>query len=638
MELIVITFVGISLLIGGLIFIFPSFIRGEVIIKQDQVGIVTKKPSTLSSSSKLAPGQSIARKGEVGIQAETLSPGLHHGYHSWKYKIDKVPQTVIPVGKIGLVYAKDGTALSSGEKFGKQVEDCDNFQNATAFLEGGGQMGRQLKVLLSGSYQINTELFEITLVDVYRVKPNQVGIVTTTAGKPIPQNSIAGEAPSIRELKPEGHNSFQDGPEFIEMGGYQGLQEEILKTGDYNLNPWFVSVEQRPLVEIPAGTVGVLISNVGEEADGELVQSGYKGIRQDLLRPGRHAINTEVINVILVPINPIALDWSNKEKPEYNYDAELRPLQLLSKDGFSFDISVTQLLHIDAKNAPKMITKIGVNRLQNDIDEQDAERNHKYPSIRSLITKVLEPTVEACFRAAAAGTGALEFQEQRKEYRDYAADYIEGELEHYGVNAVNTLINEIGLPDKLERHLQDEAEEMLKRQTYIEKQATEEQRQILERAKADFDLELSNKDAEAVRRRAKAEADADQFKANVESEKLQAQTDIHIKKREAEVAAENEKVLAQAEARIKERQAAAEARTQELEAKVDILKKEVDILGQDIYAQIQKASEYAKITLPQITFSGDGSSTVTDMLMAKMMIEMNGEVEVSKPSEHMNGS
>ena len=76
-----------------------------------------------------------------------------------------------------------------------------------------------------------------------------VGIVTALDGRPIEAGEIAG--PAIA-----GHENFQNAQAFLDGGGRRGLQEQILLSGTWNLNPWFVQVEQVPMVQIPIGYVG----------------------------------------------------------------------------------------------------------------------------------------------------------------------------------------------------------------------------------------------------------------------------------------------------------------------------------------------------------------------------------------------
>src|SRR5581483_9681309 len=103
--------------------------------------------------------------------------------------------------------------------------DCDNFQDARRFLTAGGEKGRQMGILTSGTYRINTALFTVISsanaqmhamspgeLEVKRIEPDQVGIVTTLDGRPIENGEIAG--PLIAD-----HDNFQDGQAFLDGGG-----------------------------------------------------------------------------------------------------------------------------------------------------------------------------------------------------------------------------------------------------------------------------------------------------------------------------------------------------------------------------------------------------------------------------------
>ncbi len=269
---------------------------GAVLIRERQVGTVVKKFGARS----LPPGRLIALADEPGYQAGTLAPGLHFGYFRWQYRILKMPVTVVPQGEIALVVAADGAAIPAERILGKIV-DCDNFQDARKFLVNGGEKGRQLGILTAGTYRINKALFSVITSEsapengmgaqqlaLHRVEPDMVGIVTTLDGQPIEAGEIAG--PVIA-----GHQNFQNAQAFLDGAGRRGLQEQILLSGTWNLNPWFVQVEQVPMVQIPIGYVGVVISFVGqahvdvsglEFKHGDLVEVGHKGVWVTPLYPG----------------------------------------------------------------------------------------------------------------------------------------------------------------------------------------------------------------------------------------------------------------------------------------------------------------------------------------------------------------
>ena len=243
----------IGIFIVGLIglAVFGKSLLGFVIIREQEVGIVVRK-----FGSRLAAGSLIALKGEAGYQADTLVPGWHFGLFPWQYSVKKIPVTVIPQGQIGLIVAAAGAAIPPERILGKVVA-CDNFQDARKFLQNGGEKGRQLGILTAGTYRINSALFTVitspnapqhgmdpVALNVYAVHPDLVGIVTTLDGHPIDDGEIAG--PMV-----DGHDNFQNAQTFLDSNGRRGLQEQVLLSGSWNLNPWFVSVEQVPMTAIP---------------------------------------------------------------------------------------------------------------------------------------------------------------------------------------------------------------------------------------------------------------------------------------------------------------------------------------------------------------------------------------------------
>src|SRR2546429_8743130 len=185
-----------------LLFFMGPFVLGAVLIQERQVGIVVKR----FGARALPPGRFVALAGEAGYQADTLAPGLHFGYWRWQYRIIKVSVTVVPQGEIALVLAADGAAIPP-ERILAKVVDCDNFQNARKFLLNGGEKGRQLGILAAGMYRINTALFTVITsatapehgmfpaqLQLHRVEPDTVGIVTSLDGRPIESGGNAGPA------------------------------------------------------------------------------------------------------------------------------------------------------------------------------------------------------------------------------------------------------------------------------------------------------------------------------------------------------------------------------------------------------------------------------------------------------------
>ncbi|HEY9741098.1 MAG TPA: flotillin family protein [Coleofasciculaceae cyanobacterium] len=468
------------IVVGGLIICVPLFFGGLVVIGEREVGVVVKKFAL--SGRGLPPGHLIALDKEAGYQADTLAPGWHWGYWPWQYSVRKEPLTVVPQGEIALIVAADGASIPPQRILGKVVA-CDNFQDARKFLKGGGEKGRQLGILTAGTYRINTALFTVItaaqashhgmkpeLLRLYSISPDKVGIITTFDGIPIEEGEIAGS------VIPD-HDSFQNAQKFISGGGRRGLQEQVLLSGSWNLNPWFVGVEQVAMTEIPIGYVGVVISYVGKAQEdvsgaafthGNLVNPGHKGVWISPLYPGKHPLNTRILKVELVPTTNIVLNWSGRTE-RHSYDSKLSSLTVRSTDGFAFDLEVAQIIHVGALDAPKVISRVG--------------------SMQNLVDHVLEPTIGNYFRNSAQDYTVLDFLTARSERQAEAAEYIKAAIRAYDVQAIDTLIGDILPPAELMTTQTDRKIAEEQRKTYDVQQMAQTQRQQLVRETAIADIQ-----------------------------------------------------------------------------------------------------------------------------------------------------
>lgn len=485
------------------------FLLGAVWIRETEVGVVIKKFGHRS----LGPGQLIALDGESGYQADTLPPGLHFGFWPWQYRVIKEPVTVVPQGEIALVVAAGGAAIPA-QRILARIVDCDNFQDARKFFLNGGEKGRQLGVLTAGTYRINSALFTVILAStaqehcmapdqfrVHRVKSDMVGIVTTLDGQPIEATEIAG--PSV-----PGHDNFQNAQAFLNAGGRRGLQEQILLSGSWNLNPWFTQVEQVPMVEIPIGYVGVVISFVGHAHQdvsgvdfkhGDLVNAGHKGVWVTPLYPGKHPLNTRVMKVELVPTTNIVLNWASRTE-SHNYDSKLSSITVRSRDGFAFNLDVSQIIHVGALDAPKVISRVG--------------------SMQNLVDHVLQPIVGNYFRNSAQDYTVLDFLGARSQRQVEAAEHIRRAIGAYDVQAIDTLIGDINPPASLMETQTDRKIAEERRKTYEVQEAAQVQRQQLVRQTSLADIQQQVVSAEQGVNIAELQANAHIKQANGEAEAM----------------------------------------------------------------------------------------------------------------------
>lgn len=571
---------------GAVVVSVPLFFGGLVVIGEREVGIIVKKFSLKGRG--LPPGRLIALQGEAGYQADTLAPGWHWGYWPWQFSVRKESVTVVPQGEIALLIAADGTSIPPQRIMGKVVE-CDNYQDARKFLLGGGEKGRQMGLLTTGTYRINTALFTVITaananangmtpdqLRLYRIAPDKVGIVTTFDGMSIEEGEIAGA------IIP-GHDNFQNAQKFINGGGRRGLQEQVLLSGSWNLNPWFVGVEQVAMTEIPIGYVGVVISFVGKAQDdvsgaafthGNLVNVGDKGVWVTPLYPGKHPLNTRVLKIELVPTINIVLNWSGQTE-RHSYDANLSSLTVRSNDGFAFDLEVAQIIHVGALDAPKVISRVG--------------------AMQNLVDHVLKPTVGNYFRNSAQAYTVLDFLSARSERQVEAAEYIRTALRVYDVQAIDTLIGKIVPPAELMLTQTDRKIAEEQRKTYEVQQMAQTQRQQLVRETAI---------------------------ADIQQEIVKAENGVNI----AEL---------KAGARVKEATGEAESIRVTGNAKAEAYKAGVVALGSQGYTALQLMQiigDRSVRVVPDVAVSGNGSGAgLVDGLLGMMIHNQNGKKSSQNP-------
>ncbi|MES2381702.1 MAG: SPFH domain-containing protein [Bacteroidota bacterium] len=503
--------------------IILRFLFGMVIVPEDKIGLVTKKFVLFGTDKELPDGRIIATKGEAGFQAKTLAPGLYFWMWVWQYDVTMESFMIIPEGKIGLVLAKDGAEIPTGNILGKRAE-CDNFQDAEKFLNNGGQRGRQTVYITAGSYRINTMLFQVSITDMIRIQESMVGIVTTLDGMPIDAGQIAGKLV-------DGHNNFQDFDTFLKNGGNRGLQPQVILAGSYNLNPWAVQMEEIPMTEIPIGYVGVVISYIGQEGSdltgsefkhGNIVEKGFKGVWLEPLGPGKYPINKYIMKVELVPTTNLVLNWAAARSEAHNLDKNLSTITVRSKDGFPFNLDVAQIIHVPTTEAPKVIARFG--------------------NMVNLVSQVLEPTIGNYFRNSAQDSDVIAFLSTRKERQESAKGHIKKVLDEYNVNAVDTLIGDIVPPESLMKTLTDRKLAEEQKITYNTQKQAQETRQGMEKETAIADMQKdivkaqqsveiaertanatvkkSEGDAASVRLAVSAEAEATKLRAQAESESI----------------------------------------------------------------------------------------------------------------------
>jgi uncharacterized membrane protein YqiK len=560
---------------------------GMVIIPQDSIGIINKKFVLFGKNRTLPDGCIIALNGEAGIQADTLAPGIHFWFWPWQFEVRIEKFITIAETRIGIVESRDGVSLSDGRVLAKKVE-CDSFQNAREFLLNGGERGPQIAVIPPGTYRINTGLFAVVQELVLEIEDNMVGVVTTREGKALSTGEIAG-----KEIA--GHNMFQDGQAFIDNGGYKGLQVQVMLAGRYFLNPRFATVETRPMTNVPIANAGVVIAYVGDTGidvtgdsfkHGNLVAKGQKGVWAEPLDPGKYPINPYTHLVEIVPTANVVLNWATGKTEAHRLDANLSTITVRSSDGFTFNLDVSQIIHVPRNDAPKVIARFG--------------------SMANLVTQVLEPTIGNYFRNAAQSSDVIDFLKERQQRQNDAKAQITKALIDYNVGAVDTLIGDITPPEALMKPLTD--------------------RKIAEQEKVTYNTQRLAQDTRKELMQATALADTQARVVDAERSVTIADFNAQATVKKAEGDAKSKTINAKADAEVLTTVGAAEGTkiTAVGEAEAQVIQLKTDAVGQGNYAIIEVGRALAASgfkLVPDVVAggTGDSGSGIINVLMAGLL-------------------
>ncbi len=422
-----------------------------------RVGVVER---LWSPRGGVVDGHLLALHGEAGFQTDLLRGGLHLGWTPLAYRLHVEPLVTVPEGQIGYVYARDGHPLELGQTLARMVE-CNHFQDARAFLERGGQRGRQRAILREGVYAINVSQFVVLtkggvhaggvtraeqkelamwqeeLEAVRAFDPivvassrdaDPIGVVTVQDGPDLGAGElIAAEVP--------GHSSFQDPEAFLASGGRRGKQLQVLTDGTYFVNRWFATVSLEPKTVIPIGYVGVVVSYHGKSGEdqtgerfryGEQVEPGERGVWKRALPPGKYALNPFAAKVELVPTVNFVLRWVTGQTESHQYDKDLQSLELITADGFEPCLPLSLVLHIDYEKAPRVVQRFG--------------------DVRRLISQTLDPILSAYFRDVAQNCAMLDLLTRREQIQQVATEELGRRFKDFDINCVAVMIGRPEVP------------------------------------------------------------------------------------------------------------------------------------------------------------------------------------------------
>src|SRR6266536_2383313 len=426
---------------------------------------------------------------------------------AWQYRIHKEPLVTVSEGKIGYVYARDGAPLPPTQTLGRTVES-NHFQDAVAFLQNGGQRGRQRAILREGVFAINQALFVVITEDGafsgpikdkaashYLEWQNQLSLVGGFDPVVIGRGNVAHNPAAARADVGEQGSTAPD----MQAGTGQKLQAG---DADTTLLPsdtlGIVTVHDGP----PIGSGEIIAPEVkpaGGQQDHDYFQNpeaflelgGRRGKQLQVLTDGTFFINrwfatVEIRPKLLIPIGYVGVVVSYYgSKGEdvtgvtFRYGEQVEPglrgvwKQALPPGKFALNPYALKVELVPTVNfvlrwitgvveshqydkdllSIELITADGYEpvlplSLVLHIDYQKAPSVvQRFGDVKRLITQTLDPILTAYFRDVAQTSHMLDLLTKREEIQKRATEELGERFKRYDINVVAVLI---GRPESRE--------------------------------------------------------------------------------------------------------------------------------------------------------------------------------------------
>lgn len=410
-------------------------------IGQDSIGHLKK----IYGFKDLPTGQIIARDGEKGPQADILGPGFHIiPLVKIQYQVEELPVPEVPDGQMGILTARDGQPLRSGQFLarGWGQENINDMLDAKTFLTEDGQKGTQLTVLPPGKYRFNRYLFELDTVPAVAVDTGEVAVIKSNV-----QTLDDEDCPRvIPDLETNDDLSTPVVPK-----GCIGVWDEPYMPGSYYLNP-----------RAYKATI------IQTRAQSWTYQGGYQTRKIDLTVAEDGSIQQRATTI-------------NVSQPNNAADRAI----ITNVEGWRVPIELRLLVEVSPKDAPRVVASVG--------DLNAVENKIATPSVRSVLRNV----------TGQEGRKVLQLIEQREEMENFTEEALAPELAKAGVTLKEVRMADPVIPPELLVARQREQLAGQLETTFQQEKLAQQERIEVERQKATADQQSTLVKAEIEKEAAK---------------------------------------------------------------------------------------------------------------------------------------
>lgn len=344
-----------------------------------------------------------------------------------------------------------------------------------------GQKGIQMEVLAEGRYFRNPYSWGWKYAKIQDIAPGQVGVLIRLYGKDLPPGKIIAD------------------------DGFKGIVAEVLRPGKYRINPYAYEVRMFDAITIRAGSVGVMMSQIGldalqdempaEKRNTFLVEAGMKGVLPEVLDPGTYYLNPYMVSVVEVNLQSQRFEMSGEDA-----------ISFLTMDGFTVNVEGTLEFAL--------------------LREQAALVTHRVGDMDDILKKIILPRARGFSRIEGSKNPAIAYivGETRQKFQNNLEEHLRAQCNIWGVDIRSVLIRNILPPQEIASIIRD-------REVAVQNARKFEQQ--IEQAKSK--AELTKQEMLAVQNKEKVAADTARIRAVIAAEQDQAVRVISANK-ELEVA------------------------------------------------------------------------------------------------------
>jgi hypothetical protein len=257
---------------------------------------------------------------------------------------------------------------------------------------------------------------------------------------------------------------------FLAEPGQRGIQRRVLTPGRYLLDPATHPVTLHDATVIRAGFVGVVTRLAGANTQEELALAGQRGVQRDVLPPGLYHLNPYEVSVTPVKIGFHELTFEAA-------DAIAFP----ASDSNTIRVDATIVWGLNPSDAPLVIKRFG----------SEAE----------IVERLIRPQCESVMRLAGSNYKAREFieGESRRRFQEAVEQNLKEALGDKDVRVLLALIRRIEIPDEVRKWVQNTRISQETALTYEVKAETADILRQLNEVKGRVQLEATRAAGETAR-------------------------------------------------------------------------------------------------------------------------------------------